>query len=139
MTKDFLNKIGTIQEDDLKNNLKFYRDKIQQEVKGTGHRDALKHSYFSLGYIESLNEDYNQSNDYYYRALSIDSLHCDTLCGMVYRELSFNAIHQGQIEKGFEYYNLALQAFKDDEAEVMSLNYRFSQALDYTKDYRAQL
>ena len=52
-------------------------------------------------------------------------MHCDTLCGMVYRELSFNAIHQGKIEKGFEYYNLALQAFKDDEAEVMSLNYRF--------------
>ena len=139
MTKDFLNKIGTIQEDDLKNNLKFYKDKIQQEVEGTEHRDALKHSYFSLGYIESLNEDYNQSNDYYYRALSIDSMHCDTLCGMVYRELSFNAIHQGKIEKGFEYYNLALQAFKDDEAEVMSLNYRFSQALDYTKDYKAQI
>ena len=78
VTKDFLNKIGTIQEDDLKNNLKFYKDKIQQEVEGTEHRDALKHSYFSLGYIESLNEDYNQSNDYYYRALSIDSMHCDT-------------------------------------------------------------
>ncbi|MCU7195593.1 hypothetical protein [Turicibacter sanguinis] len=134
-----MNKIGTIQEDDLKNNLKFYKDKIQQEVEGTEHRDELKHSYFSLGYIESLNEDYNQSNDYYYRALSIDSMHCDTLCGMVYRELSFNAIHQGKIEKGFEYYNLALQASKDDEAEVMSLNYRFSQALDYTKDYKAQI
>lgn len=136
-TANFLNKIETIEEQEIKENLVSYQNGIRQEIEETKHRDALQRSYFSLGYIESLNENYDRSNEYYYKALSIKGDECDLFCGDIYRELTYNAFMQGNNQKANESFKIANNILIESKSteELVNLYSRYVQALDHVQRY----
>lgn len=137
VTKEFLNKIETIEEEELKQNLSFYKESIIKELEVPQHRYALQNSYFALGYIESLNGNYEQANQYYHRVLSVNGRDSHLLYEKVYTELAFNAVKQGEIDQGFEYFNLALQLNEESKNQLLfnRLYSRYARALDGVNGY----
>ena len=79
--------------------LKQYKDDINQELIKLKHRQSFEKIYLSLGKIASLEEGYEDSNNYLLNVISPGS-HTNKMIDLkVYETLAVNYIAMGDIEK----------------------------------------
>lgn len=115
--------------------LKQYKDDINQELIKLKHRQSFEKIYLSLGKIASLEEAYEDSNNYLLNVISPGS-HTNKMIDLkVYETLAVNYIAMGDIEKGYFYFNEANNvAYQLQDAELVASFYQlFSETLlNYT-------
>ena len=115
--------------------LKQYKDDINQELIKLKHRQSFGKIYLSLGKIASLEEAYEDSNNYLLNVISPGS-HTNKMIDLkVYETLAVNYIAMGDIEKGYFYFNEANNvAYQLQDAELVASFYQlFSETLlNYT-------
>ena len=115
--------------------LKQYKDDINQELIKLKHRQSFEKIYLSLGKIASLEEGYEDSNNYLLNVISPGS-HTNKMIDLkVYETLAVNYIAMGDIEKGYFYFNEANNvAYQLQDAELVASFYQlFSETLlNYT-------
>lgn len=115
--------------------LKQYKDDINQELIKLKHRQSFGKIYLSLGKIASLEEAYEDSNNYLLNVISPGS-HTNKMIDLkVYETLAVNYIAMGDIEKGYFYFNEANNvAYQLRDAELTASFYQlFSETLlNYT-------
>ena len=115
--------------------LKQYKDDINQELIKLKHRQSFEKIYLSLGKIASLEEAYEDSNNYLLNVISPGS-HTNKMIDLkVYETLAVNYIAMGDIEKGYFYFNEANNvAYQLRDAELVASFYQlFSETLlNYT-------
>ena len=115
--------------------LKQYKDDINQELIKLKHRQSFGKIYLSLGKIASLEEAYEDSNNYLLNVISPGS-HTNKMIDLkVYETLAVNYIAMGDIEKGYFYFNEANNvAYQLRDAELVASFYQlFSETLlNYT-------
>lgn len=115
--------------------LKQYKDDINQELTELKHRQSFGKIYLSLGKIASLEEAYEDSNNYLLNVISPGS-HTNKMIDLkVYETLAVNYIAMGDIEKGYFYFNEANNvAYQLRDAELVTSFYQlFSETLlNYT-------
>ena len=115
--------------------LKQYKDDINQELTELKHRQSFEKIYLSLGKIASLEEAYEDSNNYLLNVISPGS-HTNKMIDLkVYETLAVNYIAMGDIEKGYFYFNEANNvAYQLRDAELVTSFYQlFSETLlNYT-------
>lgn len=115
--------------------LKQYKDDINQELTELKHRQSFGKIYLSLGKIASLEEAYEDSNNYLLNVISPGS-HTNKMIDLkVYETLAVNYIAMGDIEKGYFYFNEANNvAYQLRDAELTASFYQlFSETLlNYT-------
>ena len=115
--------------------LKQYKDDINQELTELKHRQSFGKIYLSLGKIASLEEGYEDSNNYLLNVISPGS-HTNKMIDLkVYETLAVNYIAMGDIEKGYFYFNEANNvAYQLRDAELTASFYQlFSETLlNYT-------
>ena len=115
--------------------LKQYKDDINQELTELKHRQSFEKIYLSLGKIASLEERYEDSNNYLLNVISPGN-HTNKMIDLkVYETLAVNYIAMGDIEKGYFYFNEANNvAYQLRDAELTASFYQlFSETLlNYT-------
>ena len=115
--------------------LKQYKDDINQDLTELKHRQSFEKIYLSLGKIASLEEAYEDSNNYLLNVISPGS-HTNKMIDLkVYETLAVNYIAMGDIEKGYFYFNEANNvAYQLRDAELVASFYQlFSETLlNYT-------
>ena len=115
--------------------LKQYKDDINQELIKLKHRQSFGKIYLSLGKIASLEERYEVSNNYLLNVISPGN-HTNKMIDLkVYETLAVNYIAMGDIEKGYFYFNEANNvAYQLRDAELTASFYQlFSETLlNYT-------
>ena len=115
--------------------LKQYKDDINQELIKLKHRQSFEKIYLSLGKIASLEEAYEDSNNYLLNVISPGN-HTNKMIDLkVYETLAVNYIAMGDIEKGYFYFNEANNvAYQLRDAELTASFYQlFSETLlNYT-------
>ena len=115
--------------------LKQYKDDINQELTELKHRQSFEKIYLSLGKIASLEERYEDSNNYLLNVISPGN-HTNKMIDLkVYETLAVNYIAIGDIEKGYFYFNEANNvAYQLRDAELVASFYQlFSETLlNYT-------
>ena len=115
--------------------LKQYKDDINQELIKLKHRQSFEKIYLSLGKIASLEEAYEDSNNYLLNVISPGS-HTNKMIDLkVYETLAVNYIAMGDIEKGYFYFNEANNvAYQLQDTELVASFYQlFSETLlNYT-------
>lgn len=115
--------------------LKQYKDDINQDLTELKHRQSFEKIYLSLGKIASLEERYEDSNNYLLNVISPGN-HTNKMIDLkVYETLAVNYIAIGDIEKGYFYFNEANNvAYQLRDAELVASFYQlFSETLlNYT-------
>lgn len=115
--------------------LKQYKDDINQDLTEVKHRQSFEKIYLSLGKIASLEERYEDSNNYLLNVISPGN-HTNKMIDLkVYETLAVNYIAIGDIEKGYFYFNEANNvAYQLRDAELVASFYQlFSETLlNYT-------
>lgn len=115
--------------------LKQYKDDINQELTELKHRQSFEKIYLSLGKIASLEERYEVSNNYLLNVISPSQETNKMIDLKVYETLAVNYIAMGDIEKGYFYFNEANNvAYQLRDAELTASFYQlFSETLlNYT-------
>lgn len=115
--------------------LKQYKDDINQELIKLKHRQSFEKIYLSLGKIASLEERYEVSNNYLLNVISPSQETNKMIDLKVYETLAVNYIAMGDIEKGYFYFNEANNvAYQLRDAELTASFYQlFSETLlNYT-------
>lgn len=82
-----------------------YKYDINQELTTLKDRSSFEKIYFSLGKIASLEERYEESNNYLLNAVSFINDRNRTINIMIYETLAINYIAMGDIEEGYFYFD----------------------------------
>ena len=105
--------------------LKQYKDDINQELTELKHRQSFEKIYLSLGKIASLEERYEDSNNYLLNVISPSQETNKMIDLKVYETLAVNYIAMGDIEKGYFYFNEANNvAYRLRDAELTATFYQ---------------
>lgn len=112
-----------------------YKVQIKDELSKFNRKSSLQEGYYALGFLEGLYEQYEESNAYYLKALSMGEENCLSICGKIYKELAYNALALNDEENAEYYFKLAeKKASTLHNKELKSNLYRrFSQGVvDFT-------
>ena len=116
--------------------LKEYKENIYEELSLIKEKSTLLTSYLSLGKINALQNNYEESNRYLINALSFTISDKLELTFFIYEQLASNYIQLNQEEQGYEYFKLAYKVANqlNDVNLRTSLYQSFSESLFLRKD-----
>lgn len=112
-----------------------YENEIKEEITQMHRRYDMQKAYFALGYIEGIKGNHEESNNFYFQAISINPDASSDFLGQVYKELSVNSLALYEFEKAEAYLHQALQFAKSDDLKVR-IYQRYAQGvLRYHHEY----
>ncbi|WP_042276613.1 tetratricopeptide repeat-containing diguanylate cyclase [[Clostridium] dakarense] len=107
-TDKFINIIENNEEYNLDDsNIKFYKNKINNEIKNTIDNSILKKAYCSLGYIEFISGNYEKSNDYLLKSLNYKIMRKHKVQLMIYSGISRSYIALKNLDESYNYFKKA--------------------------------
>ena len=111
--------------------LKRYKKDIYEELSLIKKNSTLLTSYLSLGKINALQKNYEESNRYLINGLSFTASDQLELTFFIYEQLALNYVQLNQIEQGYKYFRLAyeLASQLNDVTLITSLYQSFSASL----------
>ena len=111
--------------------LKRYKKDIYEELSLIKKNSTLLTSYLSLGKINALQKNYEESNRYLINGLSFTASDQLELTFFIYEQLASNYIQLNQKEQGYKYFRLAyeLASQLNDVTLITSLYQSFSASL----------
>lgn len=115
-TNKFIDIIDNNEEYDLdEDQIKIYKDKINEEIEIAINSSILKKAYCSLGYLEFISGNYNESNTYLLKALDYKVMKKHKVSLMIYSGISKNYLAFKELDKSQEYFKKAEKLAKDME------------------------
>ena len=111
-----------------------YKNKVLAEIP-TLHNSLLQKSYYVLGFLEAFENNFEKSNEYYFKALNDVPENCANFCAKIYKELSYNSLALGDEISARYYFDLAREIVSNTNDEELKVNLyrRFSQGvIEYT-------
>lgn len=97
-----------------------YKQVISKKLGYVKSRDDLKRAYCGMGYLYFFSSNYRESNEYFKKALAIETHVSDELQLMLYMGVSNNYYMLGEVENSQEYYEKA-QRFAIDKGNELLL------------------
>ena len=89
------------------NQVEEYKSKILAELSQMTRRSDLQKGFYALGFLEALDGNFEESTQYYLKALSIGEDSSSTICINLYKELAYNALALNDEVSAKYYFELA--------------------------------
>lgn len=112
-----------------------YELHIKEEIKYMNHRYGLQKAYFALGYIEGIKYNFEESNNYYYQAISIDPDVNSSFLSCVYTQLAVNNLALDNLDEAESYFQKALQTTNSSDLKLRVYQIYTKGLLFHTDEY----